>query len=73
MLTVEPYKNDWPYKTKANRPVRGDVIPVVLRGQKVLAKVSFWNRFGIWLRSSRDGSILFLSLRAIEFNYARHW
>jgi hypothetical protein len=73
MTHVAPYKSDWPYGTKSNRPTRGDVIPVVMNGRKVFAAVSFWNRFGIWLRSRNDDTVLFLSLRAIEYNYARHW
>ncbi len=69
----------WPYG-QHHRPSRGDVIPVRLRdGQRVLARVHFWNRFGLWLRSCRDGAFLWLSLRAPdgdlapEHSYAKHW
>jgi hypothetical protein len=72
VTVATPYKNDWPYG-KGAPPARGDVIPVVIDGRKTLATVRYWNKFGLWLRARRDGAFVWLSLREIEYNYARHW
>jgi hypothetical protein len=76
-MKVVPF-HFWPYSRHA-RPHVGDVIPVSLRGQKVLAQVRFWNRFGIWLRHRGNGAFLWLSFRALdgdlapEFGYTAYW
>jgi hypothetical protein len=71
-LKAEKNPLDWPYG-KTSHPVRGDVISVIVNGRRELATVTFWNRNGIWLRARKDSVFLWLSLREIEFNYARKW
>ena len=68
-MKVSPH-HFWPYG-RYSKPNVGDVIPVRLRdGTRALAQVRFWNRFGIWLRSRRDGAFMWLSLRANDGDYA---
>ena len=72
LLKVRKDPHDWPYG-KDSPPARGDLIFVFVEKKRELASVRFWNRFAIWLRARTDGRLLWLTLREIEFNYARKW